>query len=129
MGQVILSWSSISETLNALFSLERRGVKMGLEHTEKLLFTLGNPQKKIKNIVHIAGTNGKGSVSTILYKLQQLNGRKVNIYRSPHLINFNERIHILNKEISNKYLLELLSYVDHIFEVFKRNIRLIVPLM
>ena len=58
-----MSWSSISETLNALFSLERRGVKMGLEHTEKLLFTLGNPQKKL-NLIHIAGTNGKGSTSS-----------------------------------------------------------------
>ena len=104
----------IERILKSFFSKHPKNIELSLDRVFRLLDKLGNPQKKIKNIVHIAGTNGKGSVSTILYKLQQLNGRKVNIYRSPHLINFNERIHILNKEISNKYLLELLSYVDHI---------------
>ena len=104
----------IERLLKSFFSKHPKNIELSLDRVLRLLDKLGNPHQKIKNVVHVAGTNGKGSVSTILYKLQQLNGRKVNIYRSPHLINFNERIHILNKEISNKYLLELLSYVDHI---------------
>ena len=104
----------IERILKSFFFKHPKNIELSLDRVLRLLGKLGNPHKKIKNVVHVAGTNGKGSVSTILYKLQQLNGRKVNIYRSPHLINFNERIHILNKEISNKYLLELLSHVDHI---------------
>ena len=103
----------IERLLKSLFFKHPKNIELSLDRISRLLGKLGNPHKKIKNVVHVAGTNGKGSVSTVLYKLQQLNGRKVNIYRSPHLINFNERIHILNEEISNKYLLELLSYVDH----------------
>ena len=104
----------IERILKSFFSKHPKNIQLSLDRVFRLLGKLGNPHKKIKNVVHVAGTNGKGSVSTILYKLQQLNGRKVNIYRSPHLINFNERIHILNKQISNKYLLELLSYIDTI---------------
>ena len=104
----------IEKLLKSFFSKHPKNIELSLDRIYRLLDKLGNPHKKIKNVVHVAGTNGKGSVSTVLYKLQKLNGRKVNIYRSPHLINFNERIHVLNKEISNKYLLELLSYVDHI---------------
>jgi dihydrofolate synthase/folylpolyglutamate synthase len=104
----------IEKVLKSFFSKHPKNIELSLDRIFRLLYKLGNPQNKLKNVVQVAGTNGKGSISTILYKLQQLNGRKVNIYRSPHLINFNERIHILNKEISNKYLLELLSYVDNI---------------
>ena len=104
----------VEKLLKSFFSKHPKNIELSLDRVFKLLAKLGNPQKKLKNVVQVAGTNGKGSVSTVLYKLQQLNGRKVNIYRSPHLMSFNERIHILNKQISNKHLLEVLDYVDHI---------------
>ena len=88
-----MSWSNISETLESLFSLERLGVKMGLEHTEKLLATLGNPQKNLK-LVHIAGTNGKGSTSSHIECVLRRLGKKVGLYTSPHLVSFNERIRV-----------------------------------
>ena len=92
-----MSWSSISETLESLFSLERLGVKMGLEHTEKLLSTLGNPQRNL-NLIHIAGTNGKGSTASFLKEIFEAHSYSVHIYTSPHLINFNERIRIKKKK-------------------------------
>ena len=104
----------IERVLKSFFSKHPKNVDLSLDRVFKLLDKLDNPQKKLNNVVQVAGTNGKGSVSTILYKLQELNGRKVNIYRSPHLISFNERIHILNKQISNKYLLEILSYINQV---------------
>ena len=60
-----------------------------LEGIKHLLKKLDNPEKKFK-IIHIAGTNGKGSIATILYNLQMKQGKTINIYRSPHLISFNE---------------------------------------
>ena len=88
-----MSWSSISETLESLFALERLGVKMGLEHTEKLLSSLGDPQRNL-NLIHIAGTNGKGSTSSHIECALRGIGKKVGLYTSPHLIKFNERIRV-----------------------------------
>ena len=79
--------SNISELLDSLYSLERLGIKMGLEHTEELLKSIGNPQKRLK-FIHIAGTNGKGSTSAHIESVLRKTGRKVGLYTSPHLINF-----------------------------------------
>ena len=98
----------IEDILKSLFLLHPNNVDLSLDRIKKLLNKLDNPQKKIKNIIHIAGTNGKGSIATILYYLQKYQGKTVNIYRSPHLISFNERIHIKNKQVSNQYLLDVL---------------------
>ncbi len=104
----------VERLLKSFFSKHPKNIELSLNRILNLLEKLGNPHKKLNNLVQVAGTNGKGSVSTILYEIQKLNGRKVNIYRSPHLISFNERIHILNNQISNKYLLEILDYVHHV---------------
>ena len=104
----------IEDILKSFFLLHPNNVDLSLERIKKLLNKLHNPQKKIKNIIHIAGTNGKGSIATILYYLQKYQGKTVNIYRSPHLISFNERIHIKNEEVSNQYLLDVLEYVKEI---------------
>ncbi|MEC8100247.1 MAG: Mur ligase family protein, partial [Pseudomonadota bacterium] len=104
----------IEDILKSFFLLHPNNIDLSLARIKKLLDKLNNPQKKIKNIVHIAGTNGKGSIATILYYLQKYQGKTVNIYRSPHLISFNERIHIKNKEVSNQYLLDILEYVKEV---------------
>ncbi len=104
----------IEDILKSFFLLHPNNINLSLERIEKLLNRLNNPQKKIKNIIQIAGTNGKGSIATILYYLQKYQGKTVNIYRSPHLISFNERIHIKNKQVSNQYLLDILEYVKEV---------------
>ena len=104
----------IEDILKSFFLLHPNNVDLSLERIKKLLKKLNNPQRKIKNIIHIAGTNGKGSIATILYYLQKNQGKTVNIYTSPHLISFNERIHIKNKQVSNKYLLEVLEYIKEV---------------
>ena len=82
-----------SKTLDLLYSLERLGIKMGLEHTEQLLDSMGNPHKRLK-FIHIAGTNGKGSTSAHIESVLRSVGKKVGVYTSPHLIKFNERIKV-----------------------------------
>ena len=104
----------IEKILKSFFLLHPNNIDLSLKRIESLLKKIGDPHKKIKNIIHIAGTNGKGSIATILYYLQKSQGKNVNIYRSPHLISFNERIHIKNKQVSNNYLLEILEYVKEV---------------
>ena len=83
---------------------------MGLEHTFSLLDFLKNPQKNIK-IIHIAGTNGKGSTGATIYSILRAHGYRVGLYTSPHLINFNERIRINGIPITND---EILSFMRHV---------------
>jgi len=81
------------DTLRYLFSLERFGMVFGLENITRLTHVLGNPQEKLKT-VHIAGTNGKGSVACLIASVFHKAGYRVGLYTSPHLISFTERITI-----------------------------------
>jgi len=99
-----------------LFSLESRGIRLGLERTKQLLKKCNSPHKNL-NIIQIVGTNGKGSTSAILAKLLNLEYR-VGLYTSPHLCSFNERIRIDGKSISNKT-------VNHFIKKYKNNIELV----
>ena len=92
-----------------LQQLHPKKIDLSLERINKLLYKLENPQKKIKNIIHIAGTNGKGSVLAFLKSFIQASGFTVNTYTSPHLINFNERINLNGQNISDKFLELLLD--------------------
>ena len=97
---------SYQDTINYLYNLQKYGIKFGLENTNKLMSMMDNPHLKF-NSIHIAGTNGKGSVSAMLASVLQEAGYKVGLYTSPHLINFTERIRINGKEISEDKVIEL----------------------
>ena len=94
---------NIDNILEDLYSLQRLGIKVGLEHTIQLLEEIGNPHKKLR-LVHIAGTNGKGSTCSILSRILIDHGFKVGLYTSPHLKKFNERIQINGCQISDDYI-------------------------
>lgn len=78
-------------------------IKKDLDNTLRLCASLGDPQKKIKSI-HIAGTNGKGSVSHMIAAVLQTAGYKTGLYTSPHLKDFRERIRINGKMISKEFI-------------------------
>ena len=98
----------INPTLEFLYGLHNRGIKLGLKNIESFLKVCGDPHNKIKTI-HLAGTNGKGSTSSIIAKILQENGYKVGLYTSPHLVNFNERIRIDGVPISDKDIVEFIG--------------------
>ncbi|MDB3887610.1 Mur ligase family protein [Candidatus Marinimicrobia bacterium] len=98
----------INPTLEFLYGLHNRGIKLGLKNIESFLKLCGNPHKKIKTI-HLAGTNGKGSTSSIIAKILQKNGYKVGLYTSPHLIHFNERIRINGLPISDEKIIKFIE--------------------
>lgn len=91
-------------------SFNRFGSVLGLERIGELLNRLGNPEKEMKYI-HIAGTNGKGSVSRFIYSALRANGYSVGIYTSPFLTVFNERIEVDGKYIPDDVLEELTDRV------------------
>jgi len=83
-----------------LVQIERFGSRPGLERIIKLLNFLGNPEKNL-NVIHVAGTNGKGSVCSMLQSVLMNAGYQVGMYTSPHLERYNERLKINNQDISN----------------------------
>jgi dihydrofolate synthase/folylpolyglutamate synthase len=91
------------EALKYLESFQRFGIKLGLGNIKDLLRLLGNPQKSLK-VIHIGGTNGKGSVGAFLFYILQEAGYKVGLYTSPHLIDLRERIRINEALITRRDL-------------------------
>jgi len=91
---------SYKESLSWLFGLQKYGIKFGLSKTTNLLQAFGNPHHN-QHYIHIAGTNGKGSVGAILEAILLKAGLKVGFYTSPHLVSFTERFRI-NRELITK---------------------------
>ncbi len=82
-----------TETLSYLYGLQRFGVKLGLDNTRRLFALLGNPHESLR-FIHVAGTNGKGSVCAMLASIFRVAGYRTAMYTSPHLVSFCERIQI-----------------------------------
>lgn len=89
----------------------RNGIQLGLERVYNLLEQLGNPHKNLPPVVHVAGTNGKGSTIAYLKAIFEDAGYTVHRYTSPHLVNFNERIMLAGKEITDSELYTLMEEV------------------
>ncbi len=92
--------SEYHNALASMFRLHRFGIKLGLDTITAMLSALGDPHKQFKTI-HIAGTNGKGSVAAMLTAILRASGYSVGRYTSPHLERFNERICIDDQPISD----------------------------
>lgn len=101
--------------LDYLYSLGMFGIKLGLDNIRGLLQRLGNPQGAYP-IVHVAGTNGKGSVCAFLSRICTRNGYRVGVYTSPHLHRFNERIRIGSEFISTQEIAELTTEIRAVLQ-------------
>lgn len=100
------------ETLDYIHSLGKFTLPAGLERIEKVLVMLGNPQNRFKSI-HIAGTNGKGSVSAFVSSVLKTAGYKTGLFISPFIIDFRERIQINGEFISES---DLVFYSQRVME-------------
>lgn len=89
--------------------LGSKPIDLGLERMHALLKVLGNPHYKIPPVVHVAGTNGKGSFIAFLRAMLEAAGLKVHVYTSPHLVEFNERIVLAGQKITDNFLHEVLE--------------------
>jgi len=95
-----------------LFSLRRFGINLGLERIKKLLERMEHPEKKY-DLIHIGGTNGKGSVCTFIGSILSESGYKTGVYTSPSLNKIEERFVIDGKNISREDLLEIIGEIRH----------------
>ena len=103
-----------------LSSFEKYGWVFGLERITLLLGQLGNPHQELKSI-HVAGTNGKGSVCKYVSSILQKAGYSVGLYLSPHVERFSERISVNNQEISHEDFAMLVTQIKPVVEDMKRQ--------
>src|SRR4051794_39702921 len=97
--------------LDRLSKLSPAGDRLGLERISELLDRLGRPQDCLPPVLHVAGTNGKGSTCAFLRAALEAAGHKVHVFTSPHLVRFNERIRIAGRLIDDETLAKLLTEV------------------
>lgn len=107
----------MEKLLDELYSYSMHGIKLGLENIKTLCKELGEPQKDYK-VIHIAGTNGKGSTSTTIETILLEAGYKVGKYTSPHILKFNERIRANGKDINDE---DIVKYYQLIKDIIQRT--------
>ena len=113
---------NFNESVEYIHSLLAFGIKPGLERISILLDLLDNPQNKLK-IVHIAGTNGKGSTSTMISNMLIADGHKTGLFTSPYVIDFCERIQINGENVDKEIFAECVTQVrEKIEELNKKDI-------
>ncbi len=104
----------LQKSLDELTRLHPKVIDLSLGRLLCLLKKLDNPHKKLPPIIHIAGTNGKGSTQAFLKAILKAHGKSVHAYISPHLVTFNERIELNGQSISDVELAELIDEVKRI---------------
>ena len=84
----------ITKILDRLLALHPKEIDLSLGRMHRLLKELGHPERRLPPVLHVAGTNGKGSVTATLRAVLEASGRRCHVYTSPHLVSFNERIRL-----------------------------------
>jgi dihydrofolate synthase / folylpolyglutamate synthase len=104
----------LNAVLDGLKALHPRAIDLSLGRIERLLAGLGHPERRLAPVVHVAGTNGKGSVVAFLRALLSDQGFGVHVYTSPHLVRFNERIVVGGREVGDGALIQALEACERI---------------
>ena len=103
---------NLQDKISLLLAKDRKNIVLGLEPITSLLNALGNPQEKIPPVIHIAGTNGKGSTVAFLRAMLEADGKKAHVYTSPHFVRWNERLVLAGQEVKDDYLLSVLQTAE-----------------
>jgi dihydrofolate synthase/folylpolyglutamate synthase len=106
-----MSATDYAVALRGLFARANHGIKLGLDTMEALLAALGHPERAVRHVV-VAGTNGKGSTSTLVATALRAAGHRVGHYTSPHLLRFTERIRIDGAELTPEAAVGLMARVQ-----------------
>ncbi|HMK33628.1 MAG TPA: folylpolyglutamate synthase/dihydrofolate synthase family protein [Desulfomonilaceae bacterium] len=102
-------------TVSFLCSLERFGILLGLENITQLLERIGNPQEKFP-VVHVAGSNGKGSTASFINEIARAAGMKTALYTSPHLNDFRERLRLDGDMVSKQALVTSTEKIRELYD-------------
>jgi len=110
----VTEYSRSSAILERLLALHPKKIDLALDRILRLLAALGNPQTKLPPVIHVAGTNGKGSACAFSRAMLEAQGLKVHTHISPHLVRFHERIRIAGELISEDELCATLEEVERV---------------
>ena len=97
-----------------LHGLHPRLIDLSLDRLLALLGKLGDPQRRLPPVIHVAGTNGKGSTCAFLRAMAEAAGQRVHVYTSPHLVRFNERIRIAGHLVADDALYDAMDHVERV---------------
>src|SRR6201991_418663 len=100
--------------LDRLLALHPKKIDLALDRMLRLLAALDNPQLKLPPVIHVAGTNGKGSACAFSRAMLEAQGLRVHTHTSPHLVRFHERIRLAGRLISEEALVSLLKEVEQV---------------
>ena len=106
--------SRIDNRIERLQSLYPRLIDLRLERLERLLAALGHPERRLPPVIHVAGTNGKGSACAFLRAIAEAAGQRVHVYTSPHLVRFNERIRLAGSLVDDAALDAALAEIERV---------------
>ena len=98
--------------LDRLLALHPKRIDLVLDRIQRLLAWLGHPEDKLPPVIHVAGTNGKGSVCAFARAILEAQGLRIHVYTSPHLVRFHERIRLAGSLISEEELSDVLEECD-----------------
>jgi dihydrofolate synthase/folylpolyglutamate synthase len=117
-GMTDLNMTPIDSIVARLTALHPKRIDLSLERIERLLAALGHPERNLPPVIHVAGTNGKGSVIAFMRAMLEEAGYRVHVYTSPHLARFNERYRLGawgdGKLVSDEELAATLTEVEHV---------------
>ncbi|WP_034997515.1 bifunctional folylpolyglutamate synthase/dihydrofolate synthase [Beijerinckia mobilis] len=109
---------NLDALLARLFSLHPQQIELSLGRMHRLLAAMGSPQKHLPPVIHVAGTNGKGSTVAFLRAILEAAGKSVHVYTSPHLVRFNERIRLGSatggRLVDDEALVEALRFCEKV---------------
>ncbi len=97
-----------------LLTLHPKLIDLSLDRMWRILVRLGHPERKLPPVIHVAGTNGKGSVIAFMRAILEAAGKRVHVYTSPHLVRFNERFRLAGELVSDEELQEALAECERI---------------
>ena len=103
---------SVKAALDRFLALHPKLIDLSLDRLDALLEDLGRPERRMPPVIHVAGTNGKGSTLAFLKAMLEAAGKTVHVYTSPHLVRFAERIQLAGETISDAALLDVLTRVE-----------------
>src|SRR5215207_9913446 len=86
--------SDYESIIARLLTLHPKRIDLSLDRMWRILDALGHPERRVPPVIHVAGTNGKGSTIAFMRAMLEAAGRSVHVYTSPHLVRFNERIRL-----------------------------------
>jgi dihydrofolate synthase/folylpolyglutamate synthase len=104
----------IEAVIERMHALYPRLIDLSLERLERLLGQLGHPERTLPPVIHVAGTNGKGSTCAFLRAIGEAAGMRVHVATSPHLVRFNERIRLAGSLVTDAQLLDVLDEIERV---------------